>query len=158
MLRCILALVRIKDQPTDRPKLSLRRTERQNNAITNLYEFIYDTNPFDHEEDDTQYDDFLDEHLHELLEALFYQELMFTTFVSCPTDVTLILLSLRRDGSFVPASQITQKCATQQYTMKATPVHSLRLHSMAESKYIPFSATPVDDDDIVADSDEAFLK
>lgn len=124
-----------------------------------LSNFIYNTNPFDHGEGDDEYDLLLDQHLHELLEALFYQELIYTKFISCPTDVILILLSLRADGSFVPASHVTRKCATQQYTMKATPTNSLRLHSMGESKYVPFSTTPVDDDDeIVADNDEAFLK
>jgi hypothetical protein len=160
MLKTILALVRIKNQVTNDPQLELRRTQRQERAITNLSNFIYNTNPCDHEDHDEQYDLLLDEHLHELLEALFYQELMYTKFIACPTDVTLILLSLRADGSFVPASHIGHKCALQQYYMKATPVHSLRLHSAGESKYVPFSATavPIEDDEIMADHDEGFLK
>jgi hypothetical protein len=158
MLKIVLALVRIKDQPTDGPQIELRRTQRQEDAIMNLRNFIYDTNPFDHGGQDEDFNLLLDEHLHELLEALFYQELVFANSIACPTDVTLILLSLRADGSFVPASQVSHKCAVQQYYMKSTPVHSLRIHSTGESKYVPFSAIPARDDEIVVDNDGVFLK
>lgn len=153
-----MCLIRIKDQPDDRPKIGLRRTQRQEDAITALRAFIYRTDPRNHKEVDNVYDRALDEHLHELLEALFYQELQHTDFIACPTDVTLILLALRQDGSFASGSIITHYCSTQQYMMKATPTHSLRLHASGEARYIPFPTNAGgSDDEIITENDDSFI-
>ena len=162
MHRVVLVLLRYKHQPdvADMPKLGLKRTQRQDQAITALHDFVHSTDPLAHGEIDDAYDAELDVLLHELLESLFYQELHLSDWLGCPTDTALILMSLNPDGSFPKPSRITFMCAVLQYFARTTVVHTLRLHSGGHIHYTSLTTDdPVaDDDQIVADNDGTFMR
>lgn len=160
----MLVLLRYKHQSadvTDLPKLGLKRTQRQDQAITVLHDFVYSTNPLAHGEINNEYDGRLDELLHELLESLFYQEIPLSESLGCPTDIALILMSLNPDGSFAKPSRVTFLCAVLQYFARNTVVHTLRLYSEGHSHFVPLAARnrPLADDDlIVTDDNGSFTK
>lgn len=163
MHRIILFLIRYKHQSNLPPRLGLKLTAEQDAAITALHAFVYATDPFAHEEVDIEYDNRLDQLLHQLLEALFYQKLRLTDFFGCPTDVALVLLCLNEDGSFSKSSRLTFLGAVLQYFARATVTHSLRLHAGGHSHYVPLTTTDdcgiiEDDDVIIQDNDESFMK
>ena len=162
MHRIMLVLLRYKHQPdvADIPNLGLKRTQRQDQAISALHDFVYGTDPLAQGDIDDEYDTELDGLLHELLESLFYQELHLSDWLGCPTDTALILTSLNQDGSFPKPSRITFMCAVLQYFARTTVVHTLRLHSGGHSCYTPLTAGDpvVDDDQIVTDNDGSFTR
>jgi len=154
----VLALVRWKHQPTDGPQLPMPRTRRQDAAITAMHDFVYQTDPSVHEENDKVYDEALDKLLLELLEAIYYQELRQTESIASVFDVVMILLSLNPDGSFGKGSFITHVCAVQQYMIRATAAHSLRLFSLGVTHYVPPSTTDsAPANGIIDDENEQFL-
>jgi hypothetical protein len=154
----ILCLIRWKDQPDEGPRLCLPRTQRQDSAITALHSFVYATQPLN--DDNTFYDQSLDKVLHEILEAIYYQELHHENYIACIVDVVLILLSLNDDGTIRKGSQITHFCAVQYYLARSTCTHSLRLHSIRETHYVPLSSSePTRNDGIIdGDDDGSFVK
>lgn len=134
--------------------------------MTALHDFVYATDPLGI---DAEYDNRLDGLLHELLESLFYQDLRLTDLFGCPTDVILVLQSLKEDGSFAGPSRVTFACAVLQYFVRTTVIHTLRLHSGGHDEYVPLSDTTLpatdnhgqvldDDDDIVPDNDGSFMR
>jgi hypothetical protein len=155
--RMLLGLVRWKDQLEGDIRLPMPRTPRQELAITALHDFVFATNPFC-ATDESRYDESLDKVLHEMLEALYHHELRHEHFIACILDVLMILLSLNEDGSICKGSQITHLCAIQQYQARSTTVHSLRLFSMGEKKYVPMSTVgPNSGDGIIEDGDDSFV-
>jgi hypothetical protein len=160
MQRMVLVFLRYKHQPdiADVPKLGLKRTQRQDKAITALHDFVYGANPLVHGEIDVEFDSQLDKLLHELLESLFYQELHLADAFGCPTDIPLILACLNPDGSFAKASRATFMCAVLQYFVRNTCVHTLRLHSEGQSGYVPLTDGAISDDEIIPDNDGSFMR
>lgn len=153
-----MCLLRWKAQSSTSPKLNLLRTRRQDDAITSLYTFMCDSDPRDTSLVDDSYTQKLDCLLLELLESLQYQKLDHTRYITCILDVVMILLSLNPDGSFRKASETTHHCALLQYMMRTTAVHTLRLHSLGEEEYVPFSPTEASSDDgIIEEPDGTFL-
>jgi hypothetical protein len=156
--RTVLALVRWKHQQTEGPQLQLPRTRRQDAAIMAMHDFVYQTDPLGQGDNDDIYNQALDEVLLELLEAVYYQELRQTESVACIFDVVMILLSLGDDGSLRLASFITHICAVQQYMIRTTAVHSLRLFTQGVTRYVPLSTTTsLPADGIIEDGDDHFL-
>jgi hypothetical protein len=155
--RMVLALVRWKHQPTGTSQLPLPRTRRQDAAIGALHDFVYQTNPLAHADEDDTYDQALDAVLLELLEAVYYQELRQTESAASVFDVMMIILCLNPDGSFSKASYVTHICAIHQYAIRVTAAHSLRLFKLGMTHYVPLSTTNSSTDGIIDDGDDHFL-
>lgn len=150
-------LVRWKHQPTGIPRLPLPRTRRQDTAISAMHDFVYQTNPLTHPDEDDTYDQALDVVLLELLEAVYYQELQQTESAASVFDVIMIILCLNPDGSFSKASYVTHVCAIHQYMIRVTAAHSLRLFKLGMTHYVPLTATNPPSDGIINDGDDHFL-
>ena len=123
-----------------------------------LFKFMCDSNLRDPSQVDNSMIQKLDHLLLELLESPQYQKLDHTRYITCISDITMILLSLNPDGPFCKPSETTHHCALMQYMMQTTTVHSLHLHTLGEEAYVPFSSpnTP-SDNEIIEEPDGSFL-
>jgi hypothetical protein len=155
--RMVLALVRWKHQPTGILRLPLPRTRRQDAAISAMHDFVYQSNPLTHPDEDNTYDQALDVVLLEILEAVYYQELQQAESAASVFDVIMIILCLNSDGSFSKASYVTHICAVHQYMIRVTAAHSLRLFKLGMTHYVPLTATKPPSDGIIDDGDDHFL-
>jgi len=157
--RMVLALVRLINQPTERPRVYVPRTRRQDAAITAMRDFVYGTDLSVHaDDDDDSYSQELDALLLELLEAVYYHQLLQTESIASVYDIVMVLLALNANGSFCKASFLTHVCAIQQYMIRATATHSLRLFTLGVNRYVPLStATTLPDDGIIEDENDKFL-
>ena len=149
--------MRLINQPTEGPRVYVPRTRRQDAAITAMRDFVYGTDPSVHADDDS-YSQELDALLLELLEAVYYHQLLQTESIASVYDIVMVLLALNADGSFCKASFLTHVCAIQQYMIRATATHSLRLFTLGANRYVPLStATTLPDDGIIEDENDKFL-
>lgn len=120
------------------------KSPRQDRSFAAFSDFILDplNPPPAHGEPCREYDISLDELLFEMLESLFYQNLVPVDGITCPTDLFLTLLWLKDDGSAVAASQATHACAILQYWAYTTVVHTLRLRLTNIPKYCEHTIDP----------------
>lgn len=167
MFKIVLISLRIRqhnsgDTP-DQVRLKWKLTKRHAEAIDAMLKHIDSTKPPDYLGDPptsslSDYDNRLNELLHEMLEATFYTTVSAANFIGCPLDVAIILLSLTDDGSFHKASYVTHFCAIEQHWARTTVVHSLRLYDLDSDKYVSYDPHSVgvgveDADDEIVDSD-----
>lgn len=110
---------------------------RQEEAFEALATFVLTpatSPPLDIRGDD-EYRFRLDELLFDVLESLFYLKLVPFSGATCITDVVLMLLWLRNDGSAVKASSATHHCAIFQYWGYTIVIHTIRLRLLGFPKY-----------------------
>jgi hypothetical protein len=117
--------------------VEFKRNPRQERAFKAFVEFVLNPAcpPPMGDQLCTEYDRHLDELLFEVLEALFFQNLVPVHGPTCPLDLVLMLLWLKKDGSAIRASGATHDCAVVQYWAYTTVIHALRLRLDNFSKY-----------------------
>jgi hypothetical protein len=114
------------------PTIEFKTSALQEKAFVAFAEFVLDPARCPPPTDDRPcasdaYNLHLDELLFEVLESLFYQKLVPLSGITCPTDLILMLLWLKNDGSAVVPSRATRDCAISQYWAFTTVIHTLRL-------------------------------
>jgi hypothetical protein len=113
------------------------KTTRQKEALNALTTYVLDpdSSPPERNCDGTEYQRLLDELLFEILESLFYYKLVPISGVTSLTDLILMLLWLKKDGSAVASSNATHHCAIFQYWAYTTVIHTIRLRLKGFPRY-----------------------
>jgi hypothetical protein len=117
--------------------LPFSKGTREENAFRSFCDFVLDPAhppPTNSQHDDT-YDRKLDELLFEILQSLFFRKLVPRSGITCLTDLILMLLWLKADGSAVLPSRATHDCAVLQYWSYTTVTHTLRLQLEENTTY-----------------------
>lgn len=115
---------------------------RQEEALNALTTFVLDptNSPPDLTCGGNEYQRLLDELLFEILESLFYLKLVPVSGVTSLTDLILMLLWLKQDGSAIVASHATHHCAIFQYWAYTTVIHTIRLRLSGFPRYREYVA------------------
>ncbi len=109
----------------------------QEEALNALTMFVLDpsSSPPDLICGGNKYQLLLDELLFEILESLFYLKLVPVSGITTLTDLILMLLWLKQDGSAIAPSNATHHCAIFQYWAYTTVIHTVRLHLNGFPRY-----------------------
>ena len=146
------------------PSLDFSRSPREQNAFQAFCTFVLDPEnpPPANNQHSAEYDRKLDELLFEILQSLFYRNLVPLNGITCLIDLILMLLWLKADGSAVLPSRATHDCAVFQYWAFTTVIHTLRLQLAKAQTYRECESTDfagfndIGDDDL--DSANRFQK
>lgn len=106
--------------------LEFPRSHRQDEAFGALWTFA--SQDLAYEAPCDKQNASVDELLFEILESIFYVKLIPVSGIACLTDLMLMLLWLRDDGSAVMPTTATHYCAIIQYWGFTTVIHTLRLY------------------------------
>jgi hypothetical protein len=137
---CLFLLRRKRANPQI-PAIEFKQSARQERSFIAFSDFVLDPGNLAPTADQpcNEYDSGLDELLFEILESLFYLKLVPVDGITCPTDLILMLLWLKNDGSAIAPSGATHHCAVFQYWAYTTVVHTLRLRLTKLLKYREYS-------------------
>jgi hypothetical protein len=114
--------------------LEFPRSLRQDNAFSALGAFASQHLAYEGPCDEQNPQ--LDQLIYEVLKSLFYVKLVPVSGITCLTDLILMLLWLRDDGSAAVSTSATHYCAIIQYWAFTTVIHTLRLHVKSLSNYL----------------------
>jgi hypothetical protein len=117
----VLVIIQCRNLASEGPRLQLPCTQRQDHAITALQTFLTSAR---HEVSVSNRDsnDELDRLLVELLAAIYFDHI--PSGLSSVVEIVIMLLCMKKDGSFHEASYVSHLCGIFRYSMRNIDAHT----------------------------------